>query len=195
MINRQRLRAMFRAKRRSLNVNARNLAANQLVRQIERLPVFLTSQYLAAYVAHEGEIDPAPLLQLAWRLNKRCYLPALMPENKLAFTAYSANDPLIHNQYHIPEPVLKPDKLITPAEIDILLLPLVAFDSQGNRLGRGAGYYDRALAFLQRAPRPAKPYLLGLAYEWQRVDALPAANWDVRLNAIATEKNIYEALL
>jgi len=68
-------------------------------------------------------------------------------------------------------------------------MPLVAFDLTGNRLGRGGGYYDRTFAFMREKHRN-HPYLLGLAYHWQQIDALPREDWDIPLAGIVTEKAI-----
>ncbi len=76
--------------------------------------------------------------------------------------------------------------------MDLVLIPLVGFDADGNRLGMGAGFYDRTFAFLQQNKRPTKPYLLGIAYEIQKIDQIIAETWDVRLDGIVTEKNFYE---
>ena len=72
-------------------------------------------------------------------------------------------------------------------------MPLVAFDTQGNRLGMGGGYYDRSLAFIKHRRQWHSPHLIGLAHELQKVDALSCASWDVPLNMIISEENIYRA--
>jgi 5-formyltetrahydrofolate cyclo-ligase len=76
--------------------------------------------------------------------------------------------------------------------LDVILMPLVAFDGQGNRLGMGAGYYDRTLAFLRHRRHWRKPRIIGLAYEFQRMPALPAEPWDVPLDGIITEAGFYK---
>lgn len=74
--------------------------------------------------------------------------------------------------------------------LDFLVVPLVGFDDQGRRLGMGGGYYDATLAFLRRRRIWHKPYLIGLAFECQRVAEIPSEPWDIRLNAILTEKGL-----
>ena len=69
-------------------------------------------------------------------------------------------------------------------ELDVILMPLVGFDNDGNRLGMGGGYYDRTLAYTRHAIK--KPVLIGVAHDLQRVDRLPYASWDIPLNAIVT---------
>ena len=82
---------------------------------------------------------------------------------------------------------------ITHQNIDIILMPLVAFDTNGNRIGSGAGYYDRTFSFLRDKNR-ASPYLIGLAFELQKISQIVADPWDVPLNLIVTEKKVYEIL-
>ena len=74
--------------------------------------------------------------------------------------------------------------------LDIILTPLVAFDSAGNRIGMGGGYYDRTFAFLKRRTTWRKPKLIGIAFGLQEVDAVPVDTWDVPLDGILTEKGL-----
>ena len=76
----------------------------------------------------------------------------------------------------------------------MIFLPVVAFDINGNRLGRGAGYYDRTLAFVNEQIEQGthiKPCLIGLAYEFQKIEQIITDKWDVALDIIVTENNIY----
>jgi 5-formyltetrahydrofolate cyclo-ligase len=75
--------------------------------------------------------------------------------------------------------------------LDMLIVPLVGFDGRGRRLGMGGGFYDATLAFLRRRRIWKKPYLIGLAFECQRVTEIPSEPWDIRLNAILTEKEFF----
>ena len=86
------------------------------------------------------------------------------------------------NQFGIAEPKLDCSKVCPVQSLDIIFTPLVAFDSSGNRLGMGGGFYDRTLA----ACKARGPALVGLAHQCQQSDALPHAPWDVPLHAIAT---------
>ena len=99
---------------------------------------------------------------------------------------------MTHNRYGILEPQLNCSHVSPVAQLDIILMPLVAFDSKGNRLGMGGGYYDRTLSFTQHqtgfhSPSEKRaPKLVGIAHDIQEVDALPIAPWDVPLDAIVT---------
>ena len=82
--------------------------------------------------------------------------------------------------------------LLSATQIDLVLVPLLGFDRRGNRLGAGAGYYDRSFEFLRAKPRPAQPLLVGIGYHFQEVPELPAESWDVPLDFIATDRELIE---
>jgi 5-formyltetrahydrofolate cyclo-ligase len=75
------------------------------------------------------------------------------------------------------------------AELDVVLVPLVAFDRHGTRIGMGGGYYDRGFAFRIAAPPP--PFLVGLAYHWQLHEPLDRRQWDVPLDAVITDRAVH----
>jgi 5-formyltetrahydrofolate cyclo-ligase len=134
-------------------------------------------------------MDPLPLLRLAHARHKRCYLPVLRPHprRKLWFVEYRPGEPLARNAFGIPEPRLRNRRIRLPWALDLLLVPLVAFDANCNRLGMGGGYYDRTLAYLAQRRRWRRPLLVGIAHECQRVDVVPTNPWDVPLDMVATE--------
>jgi 5-formyltetrahydrofolate cyclo-ligase len=114
----------------------------------------------------------------------------ITPANDLQFAAWSAGADLQANRYGIPEPVAAATERLGPAEIDVVLVPLLGFDRRGNRLGSGAGFYDRSFAFLRDRQRPARPVLIGVGYHFQEVPALAPATWDVALDFIATDREL-----
>lgn len=149
--------------------------------------LLFSSQHIACYLARNEEFDCSPIIQAIWQAKKNCYLPTLSLEKDghLNFVSYAPDDVLKLNRYHI----LEPDHgEIFPADkLDLVLLPLVGFDLQGNRLGAGGGYYDRTFAFT-RDHADKKPLLIGLAYSFQQVHQLPFDDWDVRMHGVLTEK-------
>ncbi len=181
MLDKQKLRQQIRAKRAKLTPELRQQAAKKIANRIVKTEIFKNSKSIAAYIAVQGEADSFPLMQHAWAANKICYLPILTAERKLLFAKYEPNDPLINNRYNIPEP--QPTNLINTQDLDIVIIPLVAFDKNNNRLGTGAGYYDRTFAFIKQA-KNHQPYLIGIAYEFQKVTKLSTDPWDVPLDLI-----------
>ena len=188
-----RLRQKIRQQRRALTPAEANECAEQLAHRTARHALVLQSQRVAAYLAADGEIDPYPLMQSLWKLGKILYLPVLVPfsNRKLWFAEFNPTDTLAFNRFGIPEPVRR--RLIKPCALDLVLTPLVAFDSSGHRIGMGGGYYDRSFAFLRRRQYWRKPHLLGLAYELQKQTSIEPNDWDIPLDAVATESGIYRA--
>ena len=100
---------------------------------------------------------------------------------------YTETTPMAVNYFGIPEPDISPRKRCPPRALDVVLMPLVAFDESGNRLGMGGGFYDQTFSYKSRAANVSKPLLIGVAYEFQRVDLLPTNWWDIGLDGIVTE--------
>ncbi|HSW92875.1 MAG TPA: 5-formyltetrahydrofolate cyclo-ligase [Gammaproteobacteria bacterium] len=172
------------ARRQNMSSSDQKRAANEAAHILQETAFFKRAQHIACYYPIQHEFDCLPLIELIWRAQKKCYLPVLS-DDSLDFFLYEKNTTLQPNRYQIPEPVT--DKKIALDQLDIVLLPLVGFDETGNRLGMGAGYYDRT--FHQNTALK-KPFLLGLGYEVQQVSELPKAVWDVPLDGVLTEKNM-----
>ncbi|MFB3087409.1 MAG: 5-formyltetrahydrofolate cyclo-ligase, partial [Acidiferrobacterales bacterium] len=98
---------------------------------------------------------------------------------------------LVANHFGILEPAAGRRDLVRAQKLDLILLPLVGFDPRGNRLGVGAGFYDRTLAILRHRKHWRKPHLIGLAHDLQRIDQLDSDPWDIALQAIVTDEQVY----
>jgi len=186
------LRARLRAQRAGMSAGARVAAASGVVASLEQLPEFQIDQHIAGYWAVGGEL---PLHAAVVRLRARgqqYHLPVIGTHHMLRFAPLRTDSAVKPNRYGIPEPECDAALLLAPEQLDLVLLPLVAFDRRGHRLGMGAGYYDRSFAFLHALTRPASPVLIGIGYSFQEVDALPALDHDVRLDFIATEKELID---
>ena len=188
------LRQTIRQQRRALPYHETATCAEQLAQVARKHQAILHSQRLAAYLANDGEIDPLPLLEYLWSAGKQVYLPVLVPfsPKKLWFARFEPGDILARNRFGIQEPVKR--ELIKPAALDLVLTPLVAFDIAGHRIGMGGGFYDRTFAFLHRRRHWHKPTMVGLAYELQKQARIKPNKWDVPLNAVVTEKQLYTRL-
>jgi len=184
-------RCELRNQRCSLSVDKQRHYADQITSILTRQDFFIRAKRVGVYMANDGEVDPSPIVDICLKSAKRCYLPALHPLNikRLKFAAYDHNTNLVANRYGIPEPNLKSAKLAPAWSLDLILMPLVGFDRNGNRLGMGAGYYDRSLWFMSPPKNPA-PKLVGLAYSFQELHAISSRDWDIPLNHIVTEKEI-----
>ena len=110
-------------------------------------------------------------------------------DTTISNAAYDADTPLVENQWGIAEP--SPETIVSPTNFDVVFVPLVGFNEQCFRMGMGKGFYDRTFSF-KIFNRCSRPLLVGLAHESQLVkEAFPVESWDVRLDAIATDKKIY----
>lgn len=184
------LRRDIRARRSALSPAFRIAAAQQLAARLAALPGMPQTGYVAGYWAVDGEIALH-----AWQtsLPRGCVycLPALSADDRLRFAPWRAGDPLVANRFGIPEPDVAAASLLEPESLAAIVMPLVAFDARGHRIGMGGGWYDRTLAGIRaRSPRPL---LVGVGYELQRIDAIAPAPWDVPLDAVCTESATYLA--
>lgn len=191
MDTRTKLRQAMRQKRRGLLSAQHSCASQTLAAIVKELPAFKNSKNIAAYMAFNFEIDPMGIMEAAWEQGKTVYLPRLHRQKNyyLEFQLYKPDDPLIANHFGIPEPIANPANIITPDQLDLILMPLLAFDEQGMRLGYGAAYYDNTFAFTRE--HPAKPYLMGIGFDFQKVEKLEPGEWDILMHGVATDKKFY----
>lgn len=150
--------------------------------------LFKNSQRIACYFAQESEFDCGPIMTAILEAKKNCYLPILSKASTLAFSVYEHSTILKFNRYHILEP--DTSSYFPLEQLDLVLMPLVGFDLQGHRLGMGGGYYDRTFQFLHDKTI-RKPFMLGLAYELQKMEHLPTDPWDVSMDGVLTEEKLY----
>ena len=181
------LRQQLRAQRLHLSTVQRQTAALAIRDYMAHSDVFIAAARIAAYWACNGELDPLPVLESAWALGKAVYLPIVVGQS-LQFAPYQPDTRLRLNRFRIPEPDVPTSTWLPATALDLVLAPLVAFDSNGTRLGMGGGFYDRSLAFRLAGDDSGQlPYCVGLAYELQRVAQLERQPWDVPLDAVVTE--------
>jgi 5-formyltetrahydrofolate cyclo-ligase len=179
----------MRVRRRGLSESERAAHAERLARVLCTALLPKRVRRFACYLARDGEPDLGPFVSRLWRCRRESYLPVLHAR-KLWFLPYRADTPLVANRFGIPEPASSARERCAPRALDFVLMPLVAFDESGNRLGMGGGFYDRTFADGARGRTWRKPWLIGIAYEFQRVPSLPVQAWDVPLDGIATERGV-----
>ncbi|MEY3220704.1 MAG: hypothetical protein RIT27_2061 [Pseudomonadota bacterium] len=182
------LRRMMRQRRRALSQTEQQLASFSLTKQIKQSGLLRRFKRVALYWTTDNEISLLPLLKYLSKHHRKIYLPILLGK-KMYFMRYKIGQPLKKNRFNIPEPNGR-FQPIYPTVLDSVLMPLVAFDQQGNRLGMGGGFYDRYFEYLHYR-RNKKPILWGVAYEWQRVEHLNTQWWDIPLQGVITDKGIY----
>jgi 5-formyltetrahydrofolate cyclo-ligase len=137
---------------------------------------------VAGYVAHDDELDPNPLLEELHRRGHALCLPVTAGKNNaLIFRAYAPGDRLVRSASL---PVMEPVTAAAIIEPDVVLVPLLAFDLCGHRVGFGGGYYDRTLTALRKQ---RKLLAIGIGFECQHTTEIPATSYDARLDKIVTE--------
>lgn len=189
MISRPAQRRAARAARRNIPPARRRHFARQIARHVLRLRSLRPGQNIAVYLPIGAELDTRDLLHDLLTRGCRVYLPRIgsLRSRSMRFIAADSG-PLRRNRIGIAEP--SGHQQLGARWMNIILLPLVAFDRRGNRLGNGAGYYDRALAFRTRRRCWRGPLLLGLAFSAQAVDHIDREPHDVPLDGVITEKGL-----
>jgi 5-formyltetrahydrofolate cyclo-ligase len=183
----------MRAARRSLTPRERARASVQFARIVSRARLLRHGMRVAIYHAYGHEADASKVIDLAWARGCRVYLPVIthFRHSRMEFLRFDADQPLTRNRFGIPEPDPASAERIAARHLDLILLPLVAFDLAGWRLGSGAGFYDRRLSHLRLGRIWRRPRLVGVAYDFQKVERLEPQRWDIPLDAIVTDRRLY----
>lgn len=190
------IRQKIRQIRKSITPEESELAAQKLALRIQNEERYGQAKNIACFISFDAEINTDPLIELLLKDSKNVYLPKLKPirPNRLWFMPYQKSSRLINNRLGIPEVDLAVNHAIAVSKLDIILMPLVAFDKQGNRLGMGGGFYDATLAHLSELKKlnpQQKPLCLGIAFEQQMVEQLPFDCWDIKLDGVVTQESFY----
>lgn len=188
------LRRDMRHRRRAVSVIEARAAAQRLLYLARRHHLMQRKQRIGFYLPLGEEINLLPLLNAALWLHKACYLPVVPPRGarRLWFSRITGRPAWYQNRFGIYEH--RSIQRVRARQLDLLFMPLVAFDAEGNRLGMGGGFYDASLGYLRHRRAFRKPKLIGLAYDFQRVEALPREPWDVPLDAVLTDRKLYRFL-
>jgi 5-formyltetrahydrofolate cyclo-ligase len=182
--------------REQLTEEFRQQVAESICRTVRDQPEFQEANHIAVFRAIRGEVNLLPIIQQAWDLGKHTYLPVILQRGQpLEFREFTPHTRLIVNSYGIAEPSAE-IAAYPLEEIELVLAPLAAFDRNCNRLGMGAGYYDRTFpmsspAGQRQLTHRKRPTLLGVAYEFQCVSEFDRHEWDVPMDKIVTESHIY----
>jgi 5-formyltetrahydrofolate cyclo-ligase len=180
----RRLRTDMRAERSASLHNNPN-AANKLARVLTAHTHLAPNSIIGAYLAFRDEMDPAPLIAMLRAQGHKIALPRIIGKRQpLEFHLYAEGDELKPHAMGL----LEPHPSAPTVDPDILLVPLLAFDRERNRLGYGGGYYDRTIgALLARKPLVT----IGIAYASQEVAKVPVGPHDICLDKVITEVNVF----
>lgn len=191
--SRKQIRRHLRQRRTALPEDTRKHAAHTAMHCVSRLPWFRKAKRIALYYPVGVELDVTTLLGTPALRGKRLYLPVLAPGPKpyLLFAPWRSDTRWRCNRYGIAEPLAHRGALLRPAQLDLVITPLLGFDAACNRMGAGGGYYDRSFAYRRTRAPWRQPRLAGVAYECQRLPQIPMQPWDVPLDAVVTEQQVY----
>lgn len=189
MLSPHALRQNIRDQRSKLHPKRLALREQQLARLLLKIPAIKNAQHIAAYWPSDGEISPVKTIQLLRAQGKTIYLPCIAAKKQMIFRPWHVNTPLKANRYGIKEPASR--LRFSARKLDIVLTPLVGFDACGNRIGMGAGFYDRAFAFRHKQSFRINPLLIGVAHNFQKIEVIKRNQWDVPLSLIQTETRLF----
>ncbi|MBV1907296.1 MAG: 5-formyltetrahydrofolate cyclo-ligase [Pseudomonadales bacterium] len=179
------LRRKFRQQRRELSADQQYNNAKSVRKWIINSRLLLRCTRVAIYNPFDGELDLSMLTETLLGMGKYIYLPVIKPRSQMEFRQLNIEQGLVDNRFGIPEPDPITSGLCTLGALSVIFIPLVAFDAQGNRLGMGAGYYDRAIGKC-----PNRPLCIGIGHEIQHCPTLTPEDWDEAMDAVITEKGI-----
>ena len=179
----------MRQNRRTLTPYQQQKAANSAYLLASQHPKIRTAKHIAIFMSIDGELDTTPLIHWLWQQNKCVYLPLIHPfsPGNLLFLRYQPDSTLVSGALGLQHPKLDINKILPLTQLDILFVPLVAFDNHGNRLGMGGGYYDRTLHHWKKK----KLWPIGLAHDCQQVEYLAPHSWDIPLPEVITPSKIW----
>jgi 5-formyltetrahydrofolate cyclo-ligase len=152
------------------------------------LPAYKKARSLLLFASFRSEVSTTPIIRHALNDGKRVCLPRVnRAERKLDLFYINGIEDLESGYMGIPEPVEAPERKVSPGEMDLIMMPGIAFDSEGGRLGYGGGYYDRLIGGMER-----RPPLVAVAYEEQILEKIPVEEHDIRVDVIITDRRLIE---
>jgi 5-formyltetrahydrofolate cyclo-ligase len=181
----------MRRRRRELSASQRSAAAHAVAAHVSRIVHLRQGARIGAYLTTSFELDTGPLIELAYRRGWQVYVPVIVGPHFAQMRFAPLGGPLRPNRYGIPEPQTDPANWLSGRWLNLAFVPLLAVGPRGERLGAGAGFYDRAFSHRLNRHTWHKPPLVGIAYDCQRTESFPLADWDVPLDALITERAVY----
>lgn len=164
--------------------------SRRLAENLYSLPAYREAKVVMFFISFGSEVDTRVMLEETIRRGKLALAPKALPKTRelLPSQILDWDQDLVPGAYNIPEPREDKVRPYTPEAIDLLLVPGVAFDQKGNRLGYGGGYYDRFFPLL----KPTTP-LVALVFDLQIQHRVPVDEWDRRVDFIITEERIIQS--
>ena len=180
------LRAALLSQRNSLFPEAAEYWSHSIQGRLLETPLYRSAKAIALYCSVQNEVATEQIRDHSLRSGKRVVYPRLLSNRSLEFVEIDSATNLVRGESTIPEPI--GGKVLSHGEVDLLLIvPGVAFDLKGNRLGRGRAWYDRVIRQWGSRATP-----VGLAYEFQVIDHVPVDPWDEKVLFISTQERFID---
>ena len=159
--------------------------SKRIKEQVFDMDEFKDAKNILFYVSYDNEVYTHEMIKESLEIKKQIVVPKTdMKNHKILCSSLSQWDDLLVGTYNILEPRQECLNEVSLESIDLIVIPGIAFDYQGNRIGHGMGYYDRLLQ------KKIKAHCVGLAFEFQIVESIPIEHYDVKVEKIVTEKRI-----
>jgi len=190
-MNKEKIRRDILKKRLSLSPEEIKNKSHKIFLNLLRTPVFLNSSNVMFYVSTRSEVQTEEMIKSSIMMGKKIFVPIIMSDsiNLVPSNLIDFDKELIKGKKGIFEPKEEYRRLFSPRDLDLVILPGVAFDIEGNRIGRGLGYYDNFLKGINPSTNT-----IALAFEMQIVEKIPTNEKDVPVNVIITEKRIVNSM-
>ncbi|WMY97589.1 MAG: 5-formyltetrahydrofolate cyclo-ligase [Arsenophonus sp.] len=180
----QKIRILFRKYRKNLTNDQKKIEEKNIIKKIIKHKLIQSSKNIGCFMSFDGEIPTNNLIRI---LKKNIYLPSINPYNQLYFLKYNKKITFKKNIFNIKEIPYNKGKIISIKKLDVVFVPIVAFDKRGYRLGMGGGFYDKLLLNWKEK----NFYPIGLTYDFSFIEKLPTTAWDIPLPEIITPTNIW----
>ncbi len=176
MLDKKQLRQWIRERKRMVGSSQKRKQSEIITREILEHPNIRTASTILLYAALPDEVETQGLLDNLSKKGKTVLLPVVINQEELELRQYKGPQDLHIGAYHIPEPAGVP--FLNLDQIDVAVIPGMAFDDYGNRLGRGKGYYDR---LLEKIPQC---YKIGICFDFQKFTHIPTGPYDVKMDEV-----------
>ena len=173
------------ARRDALDPGAVQRKSALIAGNLERLKEYQNAAAVLFYLSRNNEVQTDGMITAAYRLGKKVYVPVTGPDEIKVSELPGLDIEFDSGPYGIREPAQKFLKFVSPAVLDLVILPGVAFDARGGRIGYGKGYFDRLLGCLS-----TNAVRVGVAYEFQVLETVPQTGTDIAVQKIVTENSI-----
>jgi len=188
------IRRQKRHARKALSLIERQNFSHTICKKIITSTSYQQAHRVAAYIALPEEVSTAYLIAQTWQQQKQLYLPVVMRQQApLAWAPYSADSQMTKDSLGMTIPDSNADTYIKSEALEVVIVPLVAFDENCRRIGMGGGFYDRSFASRKQAAKTrSQPVLIGIGFECQKsATPINSQPWDTTVDMIITEENQY----